>query len=317
MSGVLVDGGFVDKGSTWSSGTSTVTAWVPVKSETLTEGQQLTHSEALGQVSQYSPEQNRIAVEGDLVTELDYNYGHGLLEYALGAEAAGTYDTADQLPYFGLELDKGVQRWRYSSCCVNRLTITGTTQGIIEVTYGLVAYQESRSATAFPAVRPAASAQERVIFEDVAVWLGTVAGGALSGADVVGVTGFELTLENNMQVDVSDSTSSKRVLNPVRNGFRTGSLRLDFPRYVANLESGGGTFPLDTWRDSNTELQAQLTFTGSTGTFTVYCPIAHMTDGGNAPVSGPDVIPESLSVELNGGVNANMAGVDQLRLVAA
>ena len=66
---------------------------------------------------------------------------------------------------------------------------------------------------------------------------------------MVGISAFELTLANNMKLDDVDSASAKRILVPERNGFRTGSLRLDFTRYNTNLEAGG-THPLDTWRDS-------------------------------------------------------------------
>jgi hypothetical protein len=310
--GVTVDAGWVDRGTTWTSSPGTVDQWVPVVSESLTEDPTLTSSAVLGQVSQYQGEVTRLGVTGDLVTEYDYNYGHGLLKYALGAEAAGTYSTADEVPYFGLEIDKGVSRFRYSSCAVQRLTISGQSNGVVTVTYGLVAYEEARSATAFPAIRPAESAQERAVFEHLDLWLGNTAD-ALTIGDRVGVTGFELTLENALAADQQDSASSFRVLPPARNGFRTGTLRLDFARYNANLETGG-THPLDQWRQSHTQLQARLHLSGLTGSLLIQCPIMHLSEGGNATVGGPEVIPETATFRLEGGVNANMSG-DQLELV--
>lgn len=313
--GVVVDAGFVDRGSNWNSGTSTVTEWLPLKSESLTETPTLTRSEVLGQVSQHKPVLTRLAVAGDLVAEYDYNYGHGLLQYALGAEAGGVYSTADELPYFGVEIDKGVSRWRYGCLAANRLSISAGKNGVLMVTYGCAAYQEFRASTAFPSIRPAASARERAVFEHAVFRLGDTAD-ALGSGDVVGVEEFELVLENNLEVEQQDSASSKRVLAPIRNGFRTGTLRLNFARYTSALESGGGQWPLDTWRDNNTELQADIVFTGSSGSFTIKCPTMHFQEGADATVGGPQVIGDSATFSLDAGTNSNMTG-DQLELVAA
>ena len=315
--GIAVEAAFVDRASTWTATPATVDTWFPLRSESLTDDPTITRSEATGQVSQYQGKLTQRVVTGDVVAELDYNYGHGLLEFALGANSpAKTYDTADELVYCGLNFDKGTARHQFPSACFNRLQITGAPNEIVTATYGTVAYEQVSTATAFPVSRPAESLQERVYFEDVNVRLGAVIDGALSATEDVGISGFELTLENNMAVDQVDSQSDKRVLAPVRNGFRTGSLRLDFTRYQASLHAGG-QHPLNTWRDSQTQLQATLVFTGSTGSYTISLPILHLTEGANHNVAGPEVLTGAATFMLEGGANANMSGMDQLRIVNA
>ncbi len=311
--GVVVNAGFIDRTTTWDDSVAAVTGWIPATTESLNQDPQLTRSVALGQVSQYPGQLTKLVAAGDLNAELDYNYGAGMLEFALGAEAAGVYDTADELPYVGLAIDKGVARFLYGCTVVDRMTISGSPNNPVTVTYGCVAYEEARTGTAFPSIRPAESLQERVMFEDVTVWLG-ITGAALDSGDVIGISGFEITLENTMKLDDIDSESDLRILAPQRNGPRGASLRLDFPRFTSVLHTGG-THPLNTWRDSHTQLQCSLTFTGTGGTYVFRCPIMHLSEGANANVGGPEMIPESAMFTLEGGVNSDMSGADQLQMV--
>ncbi|MGB0889709.1 MAG: phage tail tube protein [Solirubrobacterales bacterium] len=311
--GVTTDAGYVGRSSTWSPSPSTVTDWLPCLTESITQDITLATSEAIGQVSQYPGELVRIVAPGDVNCELDYNYGASVLEYALGAHSAGTYDTADQLSFIGFEFDKGVARVRHPSCVIDTMTISGAPDEVIRVSYGVVAYEELRSAVAFPSIRPAQSLQERVLFEDLNVRLG-ITGSALSASEDIGVSGFELTLNNTMWLDGMDSESAKRIMSPERNGIRTATLRLDFARFTSGLHTGG-THPINDWRDDQDELQASLVFTGSTGSYTINCPIAQIPSGANANIGGPEVIPDSITLRLNGGVNSDMAGADQLQIV--
>jgi len=300
--GVLVQAGWITRSTTWDTAQVTVDALLPVKSETLTTNFEQIHSAMLGRASQYAPKQGTRMVQGDLVLELDYNFGYQMLRFAMGTEAAGVFNLANALQYLQVWIDKGVSRYVFPSVAVNRMTLSGRPDEPLLLTLGCVASTGLRVATAFPSL---SATHDRVILAESTLRIADQAD-ALAGGDAWTFSGFELTLDNALRLDGKSNASTKLVLQPERNGFRTGALSVEFPRYDSDQFA--------TWRDAHTTLQADIVLNGASADFTIQMPSMTIAGGADANVGGPEVLTNSVALELNGAANAFMAGIDMLRV---
>jgi len=312
--GAKVKAAYVDTAA-WGDTWATVTTLLPVASESLVVAYERLRSQALiGQAAAHESELGRIQVTGDLVLELDYNNGHALLEHALGAVSSGTYTpTNDIEDYFHLEIEKGTKRYRFYSCAVNQVVIEGdaTSEDPVKFTLSLVAYNATRVDTAFPTL--SLTSPNRCYFQHLSYLRMGDLTDALAAGDNVAIKNFSLTIANNLQIDGKDSGDQTHVLVPMRNGWRTVTLKHGLARYGAIADTLAGL------RDAGTRVQAQLHFADSAETIDVYLPQGKIAAGGDMNVGGPGVIEGEFETEwFINSANSNMAAVtDQLSVVVA
>lgn len=95
--------------------------------------------------------------------------------------------------------------------------------------------------------------------------------GALGAANAVGISSFELTFNNAMTEDQQTTkdhgtshTLTTQPIQPVRNGFRDVTLKVEIPRFSSQ------TFM--NWKNSNTPLQATATFTSGSDYIRILFP---------------------------------------------
>lgn len=300
-------------GNSWASAVDTL---VPFVSEGLTAAFDELRSEALiGQAAAHETTQGTEVVAGDLVLELTYGVVSELIGYGFGAQAAGSITPANDLSSkcFNLEIDKGDYRYRFYACMVNSIAISGSMADgkPLQVTLGLIARQVGIVTTAFPALSlPTNGDEERVYMEDVRTsgfLIGDQANALTNPADLLAISSFEFTLENNLKVDDKDSASGY-VVQPIRDGFRTVNSKISLPRFSTTEAA------LSTWKMAGTALQSKVTFTGSgADTVIFFFPNIRIAEGADFNVGGPGVITGEVSLEAfyNGSSNAYMSVTDQ------
>lgn len=187
-------------------------------------------------------------------------------------------------------IDKNVSIWEYISTMVNTLSITGDAKGV-RLGLDLIPYNLDRAS----AVNTDASTWsipntdwESVLFQDAELWIDDYsAGTALTSADAVGISGFEIKLDNQMVIE-KDSRSGLYIAEPQRTGKRLVTGSFTFPRYTND------TFL--NHLDDQTAQMAMLKFTGSeiesTGyyhTLWVWLPTFKF-DKIDAPTGGPGML---------------------------
>jgi len=115
----------------------------------------------------------------------------------------------------------------------------------------------------------------------------------LDSDDNHAISGFSLSLSNNLESSTQTATSGLYKAEPVRSGPKEVSGSFSIPRYTADTWL--------TWRDNQTELMANLTFIGSTSIasssgheFEIRIPKIIVT-GVSAPVGGAGVVSQEVT----------------------
>jgi hypothetical protein len=180
----------------------------------------------------------------------------------------GVYASGDQLVHRGtLGIEKNqTQPWIFRSVMLNSMSISAQTGAGLTCSFECLPFDLDRDS----ATNTASSTwdwdnssdvfeeNERIVYSDMDyIRIDSYSTGtALTSADNRCVSGFELSLNNNLQGDDQSSCAGLYRVEPARGGMReiTGSLTV--PRYAAD------TFI--NWRDAETMLMAKVSFSGST-----------------------------------------------------
>jgi len=251
-------------------------------------------------------------VSGDISFYLDYELNHGIiLKAALGAESSDVYTLTDTLQasgnMFRIEFDKSVSRWRAAGCKVNNLTLSSAAgaDNFLTATASLVAKSLSRSSDSFPAIT--VSGQTNILHSHLTFRLADKAD-ALDSGDEMGVSSVNLSINNNLQADAKDSSSSSAILEPVRNGFRETMFDVELPRYTADT--------IQDWKDNDTILQADLTYTNGVNTLLIEIPELKIMGGVDANIGGAEVIPLTVNMKAmrNSSDSIMSAITDEVRI---
>jgi len=186
--------------------------------------------------------------------------------------------------------DKTVSIWEYISTMVDIITIKGDSKGI-RIELGLVPYKLDRAS----AVNTSSAAWSipdddfmSILFQDAVLWIDDYSASvSLSSVDAVGISEFEIKLENNLKIE-KDSLSGLYIAEPKRDSKRLVTGSFTFPRYEND------TF-LDHLDDQAAQMAmlkltgAQIGATGYYNTFWIWLPTFKF-DKVDAPVAGPGML---------------------------
>lgn len=143
------------------------------------------------------------------------------LTRALGSETTGTVSVADEVPEFGVLLDRLASQSQYQNCKVNTLTLRGTAGGLVEMSVGILGRGWASGTTA-PAVD--------VTYDEIDQPLQVSDLTATLGGTVRALNSFELTIDNLIEARL------RNALYPdcLREGDRLVTLRANVPYNTAN-----------------------------------------------------------------------------------
>lgn len=193
--------------------------------------------------------------------------------------------------------------WVWRAVMVNSITFRFVAGEGMTVSTGLIPFNLDRSSStngassadnwAFDHASAVFEANERIVFSDIDHFRidSFSTGTALTNADDMGISAFEITINNNLKGDDQDVVSGKFRVEPTRSAHReiTGSITL--PRYNAD------TFFV--WEQANTLLMAHLQSTGSTiassaRKFEIYINSLRL-EAGRASISGSGVVQQTFN----------------------
>jgi hypothetical protein len=179
----------------------------------------------------------------------------------------GIYASGDQLVHRGtLGIEKNQSKpWVFRSVMINSMSMSAQAGTGVNFSFDMAPFDLDRASS----TNTASSSwdwdnsselfeeNERIVYSDIdyirvdAYSTGT----ALTSADNRAVSGFELTLNNNLQTDDQDAIAGLYRVEPARGGMREIGGSFTLPRYDAD------TF-IDA-RDNETMLMAEISFSGS------------------------------------------------------
>jgi hypothetical protein len=273
----------------WDTAYSAVDIQVPFTSETISPKFERSEDDSLvGTGSRGASVKSNEAVQGDTNHILDYNNFNSMVKAYFNDEAAGVFTINEALSECRyLEFDKVVDRWRFGPAKCTKLVISGAAGEFVKGAWTWVVKTLSRSSGAFPSISP--SARNKLHFKNMLYfWIGDQ-GDALSASDKFDISSFELTLDRSLATDdyasgAGGGSGETQVLDPIENGWRTGALKLTFPRYSATTEA-----ILD-FKDGDTALQAVMLFQLGSESFKIELPNLRVADGFDVNVGGPELL---------------------------
>lgn len=257
-------------------------------------------------------------VSGSLVCYGDYQ----ALDILWGLALAGTWTTSGaSAPYthevllsladiqrsVSLAVDKRVEDDYLQGIKVNELTFTSNPDGVL-VSFGCIGQEVTRETTHQAALRALSYTLGTRMFHDQAVFRIADCADALAAGDALGISEFEMTLNNNLATDHFTTTGGTKIDEPYRNGKLTVTIRFTIPQYAAN------TFVAA--RDAETKLQADIVFTGPTlgggnYTFTLEFPTIKITSA-EYPISDEGLVQHVVEGKCyNNNGNTNMSSIDE------
>lgn len=207
---------------------------------------------------------------------------------------------------------KAVSLWVYRSCMVNTMRISGSAKSGIQFEFGILPFDrvtdslaEGRqagttietwkknlkysSSTLFTPVT-----NERILFSDLTFRVDDYSTSTgLTSADNVGISSFEINVNNNLDTSTHDSISGEYRRVPLRNGKREVSGSITIPRYTAdNLISK---------ISSDTIQMAHFNFVGSTistiqRAFQIWLPSLKFTSH-NEQIGGAGIVQSVLGFQ--------------------
>lgn len=192
--------------------------------------------------------------------------------------------------------DRTVSPWEFLSSMVNELTISANREGVT-LTLDLVSHsRDIASAINTTPVLDALSGSDHpnVLFTDLVVRLDDFSASiALSSADEVGITAFDLVLANGLAIGDRTKRTGLVIEEPERAGKAQVTGRLVFPRHTSNTYL--------TALRSGTIKMADLQFTGdqigATGqNYALNLYLASLKfDAGPIPIDGPGLLGQALT----------------------
>lgn len=260
---------------------------IPFQSEDVSVAYQRIEDDSLvGSASRGPSAQGGATVTGTTNHVLDYNNFGTLIKCAMGNVAGGVYTiTNDDLPlYLLLEFEKTIQRHRFFPAKLSGFTISGRANEKVTIAFKWVVRKRTLSATAFPAISTP-GARNLVLFSHlnfrIADQADAITGSAGTG-DSLGITSFELEFSRVLKDDDFESGSTpKEIVTPVPSDWRVGSFKFTTARYNSGNSAVVG------WKDSDTALQADLTFASGGESFKIELPNLRIKEGFDVPTEGP------------------------------
>jgi len=193
--------------------------------------------------------------------------------------------------------------WVYYSVYVDKMTITGTPQGI-DISFDLIGYDHLRGSYNHASWTLPGNTNAQAIFPNARMRLGTEAGGVGSVTDQR-ISGFEFTLANNIKGDDQSCESGENIEQPCRGGFREVTLKLDYPRYSTDLYPAAFS--------ADTPMMGALVFTGpqilSTGQYFRWAILMDRliwNEHGGMPTEDPGPYKESFSFQAHRSGNSTV-----------
>lgn len=285
--GVLSKLGIVAR-TAWSDAYTAVTECIPFVSETLSANfERIQNSSLIGSAGRMPSLQGNQVLTGATNHHLCYEMCfEQVLAAAMGALSGGVV-TVVEVPtagkFFAMEVCERITpdniTHRFWPARPVKFTISGDKGGDVKLTVEWAAKNFAlNTATAFPAINVAANT---LVKFDQLVFRVADQADAIAAGDVMAIEHFELSFDRAMKLDdyATDATLPRQPLEPVEGGFRTVQLKVRAPRFNATTVAA--------WRDANTALQADLTFTGSGHAKAFALPELRIVEGGDSQVSGP------------------------------
>lgn len=317
MNGTLSRAAFAAAASWTEAYTSTGARQLRLVSESLTLNYDKMRSAALlGSAAEHEFYNGHLMISGELVVDLAYDNSE-ILAYCTGASAGTVYTFSDQLSkWFHLVIDKNTERWMFAGCKVTSFTISGEPgETPVRLSMQVIARSVAIGSTAWPSV---VAVDEPVFFKQFATcWLGLTTD-TLSATHALPIKSFEISVDNALQGDAKDSSSTSYVIEPIRNGFRKVSVKLGLARYLAAATSTQ-TAALVGWKIAGTHLSLSLACTNATDTYTFAFPELMISDGANWNVAGPSVIESEITLEAfrnRTNTGTHTAITDQMQITA-
>lgn len=222
-----------------------------------------------------------------------------------------TYSLAENLAYsFTAAVYKAVSVWEFAGCKIDTMKISGEANKPLNIEFGGAAQALSLdSATNTSVVLTGLDTEDaaaKIMMSDLEFKI-AAQDNELSGQSELGISSFDLTLNNKMALDQFDNRA-QTILEPQRNGFREVKLNFKVPRYEADTY-------LD-WRDADTALHAWLKFTSGNYKFDIHFPKLKV-DKAEAPVSGPGLIEQAIECTCfrdPGSVSASFTLTDEMEI---
>lgn len=148
--------------------------------------------------------------------------------------------------------DKQVSVWEYAGCKVDSFTIRGEAGGPVEFEFGIAGKVLNVTSIINTAVTMAAAelgGGPVMMMNDLTVLIGDCENALVVG-DEITVSGFELTIANNLRTDLW--TNKGTIYEPIRNARREIDLTLNFGTYESDQYKE--------WFQNDVDLQCSLAF---------------------------------------------------------
>jgi len=316
------------KESAWGTGI-TVNNLIPFSAESIQKSVKMVESQYLdGSAGKRNLIGSLIDAIGDLSGEMVWDEISGaiigiesLLRGSMGASSRDSVNNLNKYnlnPTIGdsytLAVDKQVSAWEIQGAKFRTLTISGSKGEAIKFSVGVIGKNIyitgdsgivnsiSGISSLSPSVNPTP-----MVFDDMVFRIGDQSD-ALTAADQISINNFEFALDNKLSdpdhasID-SSHLNAKESLEPVRNGLRELSLKIEIPRYTSDQ--------FKIWQSNHTPLQADLIWTKGSKLFKILIPNFYVTNVG-APVSGPEIIKQNVEFMMirNAGTNSFMTHTD-------
>lgn len=223
-----------------------------------------------------------------------------------GSLPAGVFTANDQIIRRGtLGIYKSYQTkpWVFRSAMVNTLSFKGESSGVVTMSADFIPFDLDRDSASNTASTTwdwdnssdVFEENERVIFSDIAFIrvadYASYTATPLTSANNMGISSFELSINNNLQADDQDATTGNYRIEPARGNMReiTGSFTI--PRYESDQWFD--------WRDAGTPLIAYIQINGTTLTnearsLRIYINTFKL-EKGSAPVGGASVLTQTFN----------------------
>lgn len=201
-----------------------------------------------------------------------------------------------------LAINKVVSVWEYLSTMINKMTIKGNTEGItftFDVLAGdlntnsavnTISLLNSLTFTSYPTI----------LFQELTATIGDFSI-SQEVSDILKINEFEITIDNLLQSDLQTSESGLLIEEPVRNGFRSVSGSISFPRYSNDSGWYGNDFINNLINGSNKALKFEFVSSSLAGyeecyKLSIYLPTIKFQSG--VPnISNPSVVPHTLNFQ--------------------
>ena len=300
----------------WASGTIAISKFIPFNSESITKSKEIQFTEAIrGSTARSIWRTGKTTVGGDIGLEVipDSAGIFTIIKHALGrnvtAGPSGSGYYTHRIMCSGVlpeglrvEVERDAAAFTYSGMKVNQMTLECRVGEPLTATFSMLGSDESTGDS--PTTATSISSLNPLTYDEGSLYVD-------GSATATEISGFTLTVNNNLKEDKMSLGSASRVAIP-RSGFRdvTGSLNAEFDNLLNYNRFINGT-----------ETSLKLSFVsdneaadGTDHQLDIYLPRVVFT--GNTPtVTGPDLIYHDLPFlglySTNGGYDEK----DEVRMI--